>query len=311
MPAILPEGFTGGKRDFLAERDRWGELERAARERAVLTEKVAGVEKANGMEYLVVRLGAVKGVIMPEDLGPCPRRLAVMVGQPVSFVVKSLDREANVAYLSRSEVIGPAEEESRRALEEEAQALLELEAEFERTRSLLKETGDSSLKARLKELRQRMREVGPVRTAVVRWVDRMGAWLDVGGGLLAYLPAREIDWGRVEDARDKLSPGDAFDVKVVWLDGSLVRASLAAALPDPWDGVKERYRPGGLYGGRVVHRFPDALAVELEPGVEARVPAPPYDDVPPGAEVVVLVTHVRPEGRRIWGALARVQSFPR
>ncbi|MGB9886496.1 MAG: S1 RNA-binding domain-containing protein [Moorellales bacterium] len=315
MPAILPEGYTGQKKDFREELDRWDEIYRAMHSGAVLTEKVAGVEKFDGKECLVVRLGAVKGVIGPEDLGPHPRRLALMVGLPVSFVVKSVDREAGVAVLSRAEALGDQERAMRERVEQETAVLREIQEEYRTLREKLRagELGAEQAReaaARLRELRARAREVGPVYTAVVRWVERRGAYVDIGGGVLAYLPAGEIDYGYVDDARRKLSPGDTFDVKVYAVKGKDIWVSLAALRPDPWEGAEKRYSEGGLYAGRVTRRIPERglLLVELEPGVEAAVPLPPFDEVLPGSQVVVLVSHVDAAKKRIRGAIARVQK---
>jgi ribosomal protein S1 len=314
MPAIMPEGFSGHKREFVE--DRWDDIYRAMRAGTVLTEKVSGVEKVEGREHLVVRLGNVKGLIGPEDLGPHPRRLAVMVGLPVSFKVKAVDRENGLVYLSRTEAIEADLAAAREALERDAAVLAEIQEEYIELRRRLKEgTGDEEARriaARLGELRRRAREAGPVRTATVRWVERWGGYVDIGGGLLARLPAREIGHGFVDDARTRLSPGDAFDVKIIAVTERAIVASLAAMLPDPWEGAEKRYRTGGLYGGRVTRKLAErgVLLVELEPGIEASVPLPPFDEVPPGAEVVVLVSRVDPEKKRIRGVVARVQKLP-
>lgn len=239
-----------------------------------------------------------------------------MVGLPVSFKVKAVDRENGLAYLSRLEAIEPELAAARKALEEDAAVLSEIQREYAELRRRLKEgTGDEEARriaARLAELRRRAREAGPVRTATVRWVERWGAYVDIGGGLLARLPAREIGHGFVDDARTRFSPGDAFDVKVIVVTEKTIVVSLAAVLPDPWEGAEKRYRTGGLYGGRVTRKLAERglLLVELEPGIEASVPLPAFDEVPPGAEVVVLVSRVDAEKKRIRGVVARVQKLP-
>lgn len=315
MPAIMPEGYTGQKKDFSKELDRWDEIYRSMRSGAVLTEKVSGVEKIDGEECLVVRLGEAKGVIKPEEMGPRPKRLALMVGLPVSFVVLAVDRDAGVVYLSRERALGDAERAARERIEQETAALREVQEEYQALKRKLRDGGLSAEEARaaaarLRELRKRSREIGPVYTATVRWVDRKGAYVDIGGGVLAYLPAAEIDYGYVDDARKKVAPGDTFDVKVYAVKGKDIWVSLVALRPDPWQDVEKKYVRGGQYAGRVTRRLPEygVLLVELEPGVEARVPLPPYDEILPGSEVVVLVSRVDAEKRRIRGAISRLQK---
>lgn len=183
--------------------------------------------------------------------------------------------------------------------------------------------GDLSPEARaeVRRLRDKAREVGPVVTATVREVYRTGANVDIGG-VKAFLPAEEMSWGRVEDARQCtwVQPGVSFDVRVTQVDfdrlcgqeddRAPVRVSLKALLPDPWERAGEKYERRGVYAGivRRVTRRGD-IAVELEPGVEAVCGRLPLQRLAPGTPVKVFLKKVDPKEKYISGVIRSVSRW--
>jgi len=116
---------------------------------------------------------------------------------------------------------------------------------------------------------------GAVITGRVVSVREFGAFVDLGGGIQGLLHISEMAWARIADPSQVAKPGDEITVKVLRVEADKQKISLGLKqlLGDPWSQVRETYKPGQLRSGRVT-RVPDfGIFVELEPGVEALIPA--------------------------------------
>ncbi|MGI9862723.1 S1 RNA-binding domain-containing protein [Moorella naiadis] len=293
---ILSEGYVGSKKQFEQE-DRWEDLYIALRQKSILQGRVTGVEKNDLGDCLVVALGNVKGLIPPEDMGDAPKKLPAMVGSTVAFRVKAVDRNKGVAYLDRQ---GALENMASITWKELEEAAAELEPIHARIRELTEELADTNDEAKMREIRiersrlwEEAKSKGPVRTCTVRWAVKEGAYADVGG-VIAFIPVRELGYGNAEDARDVVSPGDSFDVKVYVVDkeNGVVRASVRATLENPYESAKHKYVKGGVYLGKIVRVTAKGYVVEVEPGVELVAPFMPFNRPEVGTEVTVSVGYI-------------------
>jgi len=103
------------------------------------------------------------------------------------------------------------------------------------------------------EARERLRgslEVGMVRRGRITAVRDFGAFVEVEG-VEGLIPVSEVSWGRVEDLRDRLKPGDEVEVAALKLDWDNDRLtfSLKAPAPDPFSDP--RFAPATEHTGRV------------------------------------------------------------
>jgi ribosomal protein S1 len=117
-----------------------------------------------------------------------------------------------------------------------------------------------------------------------------------------------------------VKPGDEITVKVLRVDADTQKISLGLKqlLGDPWLQVGETYKPGQLRSGRVT-RVPDfGIFVELEPGVEALIPASETGigrdgdlkkAFPVGKEIQFVVMDVDADARRIRLSVSEVQKI--
>ncbi len=121
------------------------------------------------------------------------------------------------------------------------------------------------------ELRERLTEGMTVR-GVVTSLQKFGAFVEVGG-IEGLVPVSEVGWGRTDDIRDALTPGQEVEVVVKSLDWENNRFSfsLREASADPWLQVPGKYPEGSIHGGKVVRLAPFGAFVELEPGIDGLV----------------------------------------
>jgi len=168
----------------------------------------------------------------------------------------------------------------------------------------------------LEEERERRRQEtwetlaeGQVRTGVVKGITDFGAFVDLGG-VDGLLHISEMSWGRISHPSEVVQEGQEIQVMVLKVDRERGRVSLGLkqVLPDPWEGVAERYPVGSIVEGRVARLVPFGAFVELEPGVEGLVHvsqlaehrvSSPEEVVKEGDRVRVKVLRVAPEDRRI------------
>ncbi len=266
--AHQPEGFMGEKKTF--EADPWPVLYAAYQNGLIMQHEVTGLEKHRIGDketpcWVLMFGGLVKGLVPFGESGLEKEiHLNSYIGKVIAFRVKGIDRENNLAVLSRKE-----------ALEKMAG-------------KTWKEIGK-----------------GKRVTATARAVLSYGAYLDIGG-VTAWLPAREMSWGYVADARQKIKPGDSFDVEIQEINEETgrVTVSLRALLPDPWAVVPLKYRQFGKYVGTVTGWTEYGIFVNLEEGVDALAPRPLF--VPGiGERVVVIIKKIDSEKRRIKCAIVK------
>jgi ribosomal protein S1 len=337
--SVLAEGYLGEKK-VLAQ-DPWPELYDAMRLGLIMQGKVTGIEKNEDSRNLVVFIGPIKGIISSEESGLQEGQvLQSLVGSTVAFKVKHCDRSKGIAYLSRKEALDEMSSRTWQELKNDAKELIKLSEKMKELYAKLhpakpSETEDESKSAEeskdvtepqengvstveemteeekkeieqeISEIRAKMRELGPVRTCVVKHVTPYGGYVDIGG-VPGYIPRHEISWGYVEDARDYLQQGDAFDAKLINISDSGVTASIKLLLPDPWETAGIKYSKGGIYTGKIVKELTRGMLVELEPGVTAFVPHLPFGNPFPGSEVLFKAGRIDSENRRMSGWIVKV-----
>jgi|JI10StandDraft_1071094.scaffolds.fasta_scaffold31843_5 small subunit ribosomal protein S1 len=170
---------------------------------------------------------------------------------------------------------------------------------------------------------QRLTELQPgeiVEGRITR-LAKFGAFVDIGGveGLIAL---SELDWGRPQQARDVVQPGQVVQVKVLDIDAEKKRVGLSrkAVQPDPWLVAVERYPAGTRATGTVVGLTEFGAFVAVAPGVEGLVhlsemawgpqPRSPGAVVRVGASVEVEVIDVDAERRRLRLSMKRAAQNP-
>ncbi len=121
----------------------------------------------------------------------------------------------------------------------------------------------------------RTHRAGDRATGTVRKVDTGAVWLDLAPGVEGFMPGRELDWVRIEDANDVLEPGQAVEVVLQEFDGKKrnVVVSRRAVMPDPLQIFKERYPVGSRVPGTIREVEPGFARLDIAPGVEGFLPA--------------------------------------
>ncbi len=121
------------------------------------------------------------------------------------------------------------------------------------------------------ELKETLKEGMTVRGKITSIRD-FGAFIDAGG-IEGLIPVSEISWGQTDDINSALKEGQDVEVMIKKLDWANDRFSfsLKDVLPDPWEGIKDRYSDGSVHEGEVARLAKFGAFVTLEPGVDGLV----------------------------------------
>jgi small subunit ribosomal protein S1 len=162
---------------------------------------------------------------------------------------------------------------------------------------------------------------GAVLTGVVKNLTEYGAFIDLGG-IDGLLHVTDISYGRVNHPAEVLHVGDEVNVQVLKYDPSKERVSLGMKqlLPDPWEGVVERFPVNTRVVGRVVSVTDYGAFIEIDSGVEglihisemtwSRRMKHPSKVVRPGDQVESVVLEVNTKDRRISLGLKQLEANP-
>lgn len=162
---------------------------------------------------------------------------------------------------------------------------------------------------------------GAILTGAVKNLTEYGAFIDLGG-IDGLLHVTDISYGRVTHPAEVLHLGDEVTVQVLKYDPSKERVSLGMKqlLPDPWEGVVERFPVNSRVMGRVVSVTDYGAFVEIDNGVEglihisemtwSRRMKHPSKVVKPGDEVESVVLEVNTKDRRISLGLKQLEANP-
>ena len=139
-----------------------------------------------------------------------------------------------------------------------------------------------------------------------------GAFLEVAPGVEGMVHVSEMSWtGHIKHPRDRLSVGEAVDVKVLQCDPARRRLSLSMKLAEhnPWHGVSDRYPVGTRIRGKVARITRFGLFIALEEGIDGLVHSRDLSWVPgavdpqkaysAGDEVEALILNVDEEAGKV------------
>lgn len=162
---------------------------------------------------------------------------------------------------------------------------------------------------------------GAVLNGSVKNLTDYGAFVDLGG-IDGLLHVTDISYGRVTHPAEVLHIGDEITVQVLKYDPAKERVSLGMKqlMPDPWDGVLERFPVNTRVVGRVVSVTDYGAFIEIDQGVEglihisemtwSRRMKHPSKVVHPGDQVESVVLDINTKDRRISLGLKQLEANP-
>jgi len=159
---------------------------------------------------------------------------------------------------------------------------------------------------------------GDIREGTVRRVTDYGAFIDLGG-IDGLLHVSEMSWARINHPSEVVKVGDKIQVMILKLrlDQGRISLGLRQILPDPWEGIADRYHVGDVLKTKISRLVPFGAFVLLEGGVEAIIPnselatrrvSKPQDVVNPEDEIEARIIEVKPEERKMTLSIRRIQE---
>lgn len=117
--------------------------------------------------------------------------------------------------------------------------------------------------------------VGDVREGKVARIAPFGVFVELAAGVEGLIHLSELAWGRVVQADEAVSVGDAVRVKILEIattdKGPRISLSMRQITEDPWKSVGERLHEGQIVSGKVVRNAPFGSFVEVLPGIDGLI----------------------------------------
>jgi small subunit ribosomal protein S1 len=143
-------------------------------------------------------------------------------------------------------------------------------------------------------------------------VTDYGAFVELEQGIEGLIHVSEMSWSKkMKNPSKVVSVGDPVEAIIsdVNTDTRRISLSLKNTLPDPWEGVAEKYAIGTEINGKVRNLTDFGAFVEIEEGVDGLIHVSdmswtkrikhPSEVLKKGDEVKATITHIDPENRRI------------
>ena len=259
----LPEGYRIASAENRLLTGSVSGLERALETRAIC--EAPAVLCDSGDYSLRVDLGGVVGIIRREDAsltgdGQPVKNIAVItrVGRAVAFVVEALD-------LTKSP---PVAYLSRRAAQAEC------------------------MRSYVSHLRP-----GDIIPAKVTHLERFGAFVDIGCGIVSLLPVDAISVSRISHPKERLSVSSRIYVVVRSVDGGGRITVTHRELCGTWSENAAQFAAGQTVAGIVRSVEEYGIFVELTPNLTGL--AEPHDDVVVGGSAAVYIKSIVPERMKV------------
>lgn len=160
-------------------------------------------------------------------------------------------------------------------------------------------------------------KTGDVVEGDVTAVTDFGAFVKFDEGLEGLVHISEIAWQRIEHPQDILKVGDHVRAEIINIEGSKIFLSMKKLVPDPWKGVKDRYKIGQKVSGKVLKINPFGLFVELDQDIHglahiSELSSKPVRDVNEfarvGDEFEFAIVSIDPENHRLGLSLRRAKG---
>ncbi|MCX6089362.1 MAG: S1 RNA-binding domain-containing protein, partial [Candidatus Atribacteria bacterium] len=117
-------------------------------------------------------------------------------------------------------------------------------------------------------------KVGDTVKGKVISIKDFGVFAEVEEGVEGLVHISDISWGYVKHPQEVVKAGDIVEARVLDIDKGKKRLSLGLKQihPDPWESVDEKYPLDTVVRVRVARINPKGAMVEVEDGIEGRVP---------------------------------------
>ena len=83
----------------------------------------------------------------------------------------------------------------------------------------------------------------------------------------------ELTWHRVKNPQEVVAVGEEVSVEIIRIEPARGRIGLSRrrALPNPWDRIEQRYRPGQLVTVQITNMVSFGAFAQIEPGIEGLI----------------------------------------
>lgn len=158
-----------------------------------------------------------------------------------------------------------------------------------------KEVGEEALTWIKEELHE-----GQVVKGIVRSIQSYGAFIEIGGGIVALLHIEDISVARMKSPIERLSIGEKLEVMIKSIDKEKNRVLLTyKELLGSWDENIRDYKEGAIVTGiaKEIEKNKNGIFIELKPNLVGM--AEYKEGIEYGEKVSVYIKKIIPERKKI------------
>jgi len=143
-------------------------------------------------------------------------------------------------------------------------------------------------------------KVGQVVNGIVRSIQHYGAFIEIGGGIVALLPVEEVSVARIKSPQERLSIGQKINVIIKSIDKENSRILLTyKELFGSWDENVKSFKEGTVVTGiaKEIEKNKNGIFIELKPNLVGM--AEYKEGIVYGEKVRVYIKKIIPERKKI------------
>ncbi|HBT03510.1 MAG TPA: hypothetical protein DEA54_01730, partial [Thermodesulfobacterium commune] len=117
-------------------------------------------------------------------------------------------------------------------------------------------------------------EVGAVVKGKIKQVLNHGLLVEVREGVEGFIHVSNLSWERIENLKEKFSPGQEVIAKVLEINPEKRKLSLSVKhlTPDPWENFVASHKIGDVVEGVIKRMASTGVIVEVFQGIEGFIP---------------------------------------
>lgn len=127
-------------------------------------------------------------------------------------------------------------------------------------------------------------------------------------GIDFVIKAKNLQYGYIDDVSKLYKINEQIKVAITEIDEENFKISIKNLIEDPFKNIRENFTEKGEYLARITGYTDNGIYANIVQGVDTVCTLPTWLDRPPlpGDKVVVKITKISPEKRRIYSSLIKV-----
>lgn len=105
--------------------------------------------------------------------------------------------------------------------------------------------------------------IGSIVDGVISTVTHFGVFINFGENLEGLIHVSELSWKHIDNPINIYKKGDKIKAKITSMEGFKIFLSAKKLIQDPWENIKNKYKPGKIVEGSILKIHSFGLIIKL------------------------------------------------